>query len=76
MSVTARTSREPGTKCYIHEIRRPMELPYEPRKYHICWICQSRLVEMAKTNFRFALRHQEVTISAQPEVRKESALRK
>lgn len=61
------TTRAPRTKCYIHEMRDPLELSYEPRKYHICWICQSRLLEIAKTNFHFTLRQQVITISMQPE---------
>jgi len=65
------TTRAPRTKCYLHEMRHPLELPYELHKYHICWICQSRLLEMAKTNFHFALRHQVITISMQPELEKE-----
>jgi len=73
MPAAAKAPKTSGTKCYIHDIRRPMELPYEPGKYHICWICQSRLLEMAKANFHFALRRHTVTISAQPEGQKEPA---
>jgi hypothetical protein len=65
------TTRTPRTKCYLHEMRHPLELPYEPHKYHICWICQTRLLEMAKSKFHFALRDQMITISMQPAIRKE-----
>ncbi len=65
------TIRAPRTKCYLHEMRDPLELSYELHKYHICWIWQSRLLEMAKTNFRLALRRQVVRISIQPELEKE-----
>ncbi len=67
------TTREPRTKCYLHEVQRPVDLPYEPYKYHICWICQLRLLEIAKINFRFELEHQVVTISVQPQVPEEAA---
>lgn len=70
MPVTTKAPRAPRTKCYIHEMQRPMELPYEPHKYHVCWICHARLLEMAKASFRFELHHQVVTISIQPEVQK------
>ncbi len=74
MPVTTRKpTRGTRTKCYLHEMQRPLELPYEPRKYHICWICQSRLLEIAKTDFRFELRQQVVSISIQPELQKEAA---
>ena len=61
----------PGKKCYIHEMQRPLELPYIRWQYHICWICQSRLLELAKADFRFKLRDQQVTISITPEVEEE-----
>jgi hypothetical protein len=54
-------------------MQRPLELPYERHKYHICWVCQSRLLEMAKVGFHFELEHQVVRISIQPEVQKEAA---
>ncbi len=63
-------TRAPRTKCYIHEMRDPLVLAYELHKYHICWICQSRLLEIAKTNFHFALRDQVVTISTAPTAQK------
>ncbi len=65
------TTRTPRTKCYLHEMRHPVELPYEPHKYHICVICQFRLLEIAKTNFRFARGQQVIRISIQPELAKE-----
>ena len=64
------TTRE-MTKCYIHDVRKPVKLPYEPHKYHICLICQFRLLEIAKTKFRFECSKQVVTISLQPEREKE-----
>jgi hypothetical protein len=51
-------------------MRQPLELPYEPHKYHICVICQIRLLEIAKTNFRFERSQQVVKISIQPELQK------
>jgi hypothetical protein len=63
----------PGKKCYIHEMQRPLELPYNRWQYHICWICQSRLLELAKADFQFKLRNQGVTISITPEVQVETA---
>ena len=60
-------TRTPRTKCYLHEMRQPLDLPYEPHKYHICLICQFRLLEIAKTKFRFECSKQVVTISLQPE---------
>jgi hypothetical protein len=48
-----------------------MELPYERYKYHVCWICQSRLIELAKADFQFRLREQVVAITATPEVPEE-----
>jgi len=64
------TTRTPRTKCYLHEMRHPVELPYEPHKYHICLICQLRLLEIAKTNFRFERSQQVIRISIQPELEK------
>jgi len=66
----ATTTRATKTKCYIHEMRDPLELSYELHKYHICWICQTRLLEMARANFHFALSNQVVTISSAPKVQK------
>ncbi len=60
--------RMPRTKCYFHELQRPPELPYNSFQHHVCWICQSRLLELAKANYHFELREQVVTISLQSEV--------
>lgn len=67
----ATATRASKTKCYIHEMRHPLDLPYELHKYHICWICQSRLAEIGKANFHFALHDQVVTVSIAPRVKKE-----
>lgn len=61
------------TKCYLHEMRQPLDLPYEPHKYHICLICQIRLLEIAKIDFRFERSQQVVKISIQPELQKKVA---
>lgn len=61
------------TKCYIHEMRHPLTIPYELHKYHICWVCQSRLFEIAKVNFHFSLGDQVVTVSMAPKAAKEAA---
>jgi len=68
-------TRRPKTKCYIHEMRSPLEPAFDPRKYQICSICQARLLEMAKTNLRFALNDQIVTLSTANKDVKESAKR-
>jgi hypothetical protein len=68
MPVTTKVPRTEMTKCYIHEVRKPVKLPYEPHKYHICLICQFRLLEIAKTNFRFERSQQVIRISIQPEL--------
>lgn len=73
MPVMKESSRTGTTKCYIHEMQRPLELPYKRLQYHICWICQSRLLELAKADFQFKLREQVVTISITPEVQEEEA---
>ena len=73
MSVTTKAPKGTRTKCYIHEMQRPLELPYEPHKYHICWICQSRLLEIAKASFSFRLQDHVVRISIQPELEKATA---
>ncbi len=70
MAVTKRTSR---TQCYIHEMRQPLDLPYERHKYHICLICQSRLLELAKADFHFSYDQQVTTFSVTPKVQKEMA---
>jgi len=67
------TPRTPRTKCYVHEMRQPLDLPYEPHKYHLCLICQIRLLEIAKTDFRFECSKQVVKISIQPELQKKIA---
>jgi hypothetical protein len=59
-------------KCYIHEMRDPLNLPFEPHKYNICVICQLRLLEMAKSNFRFERNQHVVRFSTQSELTKES----
>ncbi|MFQ5605330.1 MAG: hypothetical protein ACE5HS_18850 [bacterium] len=73
MTVMKESPRTGRTKCYIHEMQRPLELPYKPLQYHICWICQSRLLELAKADFQFRLREQVVTISTAREIQKEEA---
>jgi hypothetical protein len=73
MPVKKEPSRTGRTKCYIHEMQRPLELPYHRGQYHICWVCQSRLVELAKANYKLRLRDQLVTISIAPEVQAEEA---
>ncbi len=62
------STRMPKTKCYFHELQRPTELPYNRLQHHVCWICQARLLELAKANYHFELREQVVTISLQNEV--------
>jgi len=70
MPITKATTR---TKCYLHEVQRPAELPYDRFQHHICWVCQSRLLELAKSNFRFELRQQVISISTQSQFLKEVA---
>lgn len=65
MAVLTRTSK---IKCYIHDMRSPLEPPFDPRKYQICSICRARLLEMARANLRFAHGDQVVTISTSPRV--------
>ena len=62
------------TKCYIHEMQRPSELPYERLQYHVCWICQSRLLELAKADFQFKLGEDRVAVSITPEVQETEAV--
>ncbi len=62
------TAHMPRTKCYFHELQRPPELPYNSFQHHVCWICQARLLELAKANYRFELREQVVMVSLQAEV--------
>jgi len=57
-------------------MQRPMDLPHEPYKYHICWVCKSRLLEIAKIDFHFELSHHLVKISVQPEAHKQPVLEK
>ena len=66
-------TRTGRTKCYIHEMQRPLDLPYSRLHHHVCWICHSRLLELAQTNFQFKLRDQVVTISIAPEVQEKEA---
>jgi hypothetical protein len=54
-------------------MQRPPELAYDRFQHHVCWICQARLLELAKTNFRFELNRQTVRISVQTEVLTEVA---
>ena len=61
------------TKCYIHDLQRPLELPYSRLQHHVCWICHVRLLELAQTNFRFKLREQIVTLSIKPAGQEEEA---
>ena len=61
------------SKCYIHEMQRPLELPYERHKYHVCWVCQSRLLELAKVSFNFELGDQVVAVVVESKVEKEAA---
>jgi len=70
MKASPRTGR---TKCYIHEMQRPLDLPYKRLQYHVCWICQSRLLELAKADFQFKLGDQLVTLSVAQEVQEEKA---
>lgn len=65
MKEPLRTER---TKCYIHEMQHPLDLPYERFKYHICWLCQTRLKELAKADFQFKHNDRVVTISITSEV--------
>lgn len=62
------------TKCYIHEMQRPLELAYSRLQHHVCPICHARLLELAKTSFQFKLRDQVVIISVKPEVGDEMAV--
>ena len=71
MPTIKKPPRTVNTKCYIHEMQRPLELPYKRLQYHICWICQSRLLELAKADFQFKLRDQVVTISVTPDLEQE-----
>lgn len=61
------STHTPRTKCYFHEVQRPPELPYSSLHHHVCWICQARLLELAKANYRFALREHVVTVGLQSE---------
>ncbi len=62
-----------GTKCYIHEMQRPLDLPYKRLQYHICRFCQARLLELAKADFQFKLRDQVVAVSITTEVQQKAA---
>jgi hypothetical protein len=72
MPIIKEPTRTRRTKCYIHEMQRPLELPYKRLQYHICWICESRLLELAKAGFQFKLRDRVVTVSAAPEVQEKA----
>ena len=64
-------SKKGRKKCYIHDLQRPLELPYSRLQHHVCWVCHVRLLELAQTNFQFKLRDQIVTLSVKPEVEEE-----
>jgi hypothetical protein len=46
-------------------VQRPPELAYSSLYHHVCWICQARLLELAKANYRLALREHVVTVGLQ-----------
>ena len=73
MAANSRAPRIGRTKCYFHEMQRPQELAYDRFQYHICFTCQSRLLELAKADFQFSLRDQVIAISIPSRVRKETA---
>jgi hypothetical protein len=52
-------------------MQSPLDLPYSRLQYHLCWICHSRLLELAKVDYQFKLRDQMVTISIKPDVPEE-----
>ena len=70
MKESLRTGR---AKCYLHEMQRPLELPYDRFKYNICLVCQTRLLELGKADVQFQLRGQVISISAAPEVQEKKA---
>lgn len=69
----AAPTRVSKINCYIHDMRSPLEPPFDPRKYQICSICRARLLEMAKTNLCFTLGSQIVTLTTAPKDVKEAA---
>lgn len=73
MPVKTKEPKTGTTKCFIHEIRLPVELPYDPFQHHICWICQSRLQELADTNFHFSVGEQIIAVSQESKVQNEAA---
>jgi len=73
MAVISEPTQKQRTKCYIHEMQRPLELPYSRLQHHVCWICHVRLLELAKVDFQFKLRDQLVTISIKPEAQQAEA---
>ena len=58
--------RNGRTKCFIHEMQRPMELSYSRFEHHVCRICQTRLQELARVNFKFSRDQQTFAISVLP----------
>ena len=71
MALTS-VSKNGKTKCFIHEMRLPVDLAYDRFQHHICWICQSRLQSLADIDFQFAISEQIVTISLSSENQKEN----
>ena len=55
--------RNGKTKCFIHEMQRPLDLSYSRFEHHVCWICQTRLQELARINFKFSLDQQNYTVT-------------
>lgn len=70
MAVTRKSAR---TQCYIHEMRQSLDLPYERHKYHVCLICQSRLLELARANFHFSYDQHVTALSVTPKIQKATA---
>lgn len=73
MQLVGKSSKTQRTQCYIHEMRAPLDLPYERHKYHICLICRARLLELARVDFQYRRDENIITISAVPEGQKEPA---
>lgn len=55
-------------KCFIHEMRLPVDLRYDRFQHHICRHCQSRLQELADVNFQFSHGEQIITISVTTQI--------
>jgi hypothetical protein len=55
--------RNGRTKCFIHEVQRPLDVSYSRFEHHVCWICQTRLQELARINFEFSIDQQTYTVS-------------